>query len=673
MPTATRPRRSSLRIALALGAAALAALAAAPAEARTRTFCGVVTRSCGGHLQPVCTSGAACDPGHTSYSGSPFPITINCPWPIPDVKVSGGCYDERPDCGDCSAKGQIPCPVEAEPWCTAGCDPGLFEQFGLCSDGSISFPDAGPNETCAPGIVGCESGLQCTAALLCSHEPAREGETCDVSAPCAPGLYCQAGIPQVCKRKRTVGEGCSVFKPCAEGLSCEACFTESCNAPFQCFPNANEGAITEQQCRQLYSPVIADGITGGADALTWAGGNAVTAGASEAQAFGVAYGPNGEFGCYTSFCYGVTVDLSITAAFTSIGAYTSFDAVGGESFVNTQTAQTPFDFLSFSFSQVYERFGDGFPPVTGDLIGVEDALAVGAGANPSPFSAGSMYCETILDPVSLDPGQNATPPLVLPPLEYIVNGDFESDLYGWTCTNGGRCGWSWDSPFSPASPGAGRVRSPSAGELEDLGGIDSSCVQVQEGVPYQPSVWIKTTGGVQGSASIRWSESEDCADFFMGQPIGSSPPDGVWRKVSADLPAPEGARSAWLRAIAIRHWEDGEASTTYIDRAYIPEPGSAAAVAAAAAALGGLAARRRRNASRSDAASARSFHMTLEKRNPPSPRAASGNRLPPASDTCEDRRRPGPIPEEVERCPSHPRAACSCWLASCSLPLPPRR
>lgn len=588
-------RRSWLRTLAGVAGVALM-VAAAPAEARTRTFCGFVTRSCGGHLQPVCTSGAACDPGHTSYSGSPFPITIDCPWPVPDVKVSAGCYDERPDCGDCSAKGQIPCPQETEPWCTAGCDPGLSEQFGLCSDGTISFPDAGPNESCLPGVVGCEDGLQCTAALLCSHEPAREGETCDVSAPCGPGLYCQAGVPQVCRRKRTVGEGCSAFHPCAERLSCEACFTESCNAPFQCFPNANEGAITEQQCRALYSPVIADGVTGGGLTFTWAGGNGASAVVSESQAFGVAYGQNGEYGCFTSFCFGVNSDVEITGAFSSLGFSTDFASVGGKSFVVTEAAQTPFSLLSFSTSQVWERLSDDgvFPPVLGALNGSEDALAVGGGLNPLPITAGTLYCDTVLDAVAVDPGQNQPPPLVLPPLEQIVNPDFETDLYGWTCTNGGSCFWSWDSPFGTGAPGAGQVRSPLPGAIDDLGGIVSSCVAVQEGLPYRPSVWIRTTGGVPGAASIQWSESENCADVVMGEPIGSSPNDGVWRRVSADLVAPEGARSARLRAIALRHWESGEVSVTTIDRAYIPEPGPAAAATAAATALAGMARRRRR-------------------------------------------------------------------------------
>lgn len=567
---------------------------ASVAEARTRTFCGVVKRSCGGHLQPACTSGAACDAGHTSYSGSPFPITIDCPWPIKDVKVSSGCYDSRPSCDDCSAKGQIPCPQETSQWCTPGCDAGLDVRFGLCSDGFVSIPKSGPNESCAPGVgIDCEDGLQCTLALTCSHDPARAGETCDVKMPCASGLYCQAGVPQICRRKRTVGEGCSAFNPCAENLSCEACFTESCNAPFQCFPNANEGAITEQQCQKLYSPVIADGITGGDTTFTWAGGNGIGAVATESQAFGVAYGQNGEFGCFTALCGGIFSDVGVTGAFTSLGFYTQFDAVGGTSFVNTQTAQTPFKFLNFSTSQVFERFGNDFPPLTGDLIGTEDVLGVGAGINPSPFTAGSFYCETILDEIGVDPEENQPPPLELPPLEQIVNPDFETDLFGWRCTNGGICGWDWDSPFAPANTGSGRVTSPPLEAAATSGRLTSSCVKVQEDVPYRPSVWIRTEGAEPGTAYLLWSSSENCTGGVVGNDsLGSSPPDGVWRRLTTEVVAPAGAKTVAFNATASRSLASGAASETTIDKVYVPEPSQGLAGGVAAAVL--LALRRRR-------------------------------------------------------------------------------
>lgn len=576
----------------------LGGVLAGPADARTRTFCGVVQRACGGHLQPACTSGAACDPGFRTYSGSPFPITIDCPWPIPDVRVTSGCYDERPDCGDCSAEGQIPCPAEAEPWCTVGCDTGLEPDplTTLCADpGSIGLPDAGLNETCAPGVIACQDGLQCTLALLCSNDPAQEGETCDATAPCAPGLHCQPGVPQVCRRDRTAGEGCSAFEPCASGLSCEACFTDKCQAPFQCFPNANAGAITEQQCRELYSPVIAGGVTGGGVTLTWAGGNGVSAVASESQAFGVAYGQNGEYGCFTTLCFGVESDVAITGAFSSVGISTDFAGVGGKSFEIVETAQTPFSLLSFSTSQSWDRLSDDtvFPPVLGDLGGTEDAFAVGGGLNPWPITAGTLYCDTVLDPVTVEPGQNQPPPLGLPPLEYVVNADFDTDLFGWKCTNGGVCAWVWDSPFAPASTGAGRVTSPPEGSLSELGRIESSCVRVQEGLPYRPSVWIATTGALPGAANVLWTSSEDCAGGVVGSdPLGASPPDGVWRRLSADVVAPAGARTATLKAVAVRD-ASGAASRTSIDRAYVPEPGAAAAGSAAGVTLAGLSRRRR--------------------------------------------------------------------------------
>lgn len=596
-------RPTSLHLATFLAVSLLGAAFASPADARTRSFCsGLVKRTCGGHLQPACTSGAACNDGHTSYSGKPFPITIDCPWPLADSKVSSGCYDQRPDCGDCSADGQIPCPAEAEPWCTAGCDAGLEPDpiFGLCRvPGTFEPPTAAANESCLPGVIGCEAGLQCSLALLCSHDPAREGETCDVTAPCGSGLYCQAGVPQVCRRMRTVGEGCSAFNPCADGLSCEACFTASCNAPFQCFPNANEGAITEQQCRKLYSPVIADGITGGDATFTWSGGNGIGAVATESQAFGVAYGQNGEFGCFTALCGGIFSDVGVTGAFTSLGAYTAFDAVGGSSFVNTQNAQTPFKLLNFSTSQVFERFGDGFPPQTGDLIGTEDALGLGAGLNPSPFTAGSFYCETVLDPVIVDPNENRPPPLVLPPLEQIVNPDFETDLFGWSCTNGGSCSWSWDTPIATATTGSGRVTSPPEGAFATTGRLESSCVRVQEAVPYRAAIWAHTTGGEAGLAYLLWSSSESCVGGVVGiDPIGVSPADGTWRRLSQTFDAPPGARTVRLVADATRDGATGASSTTTIDAAYIPESGGLAAGLAAAGALAILAraGRRRRDA-----------------------------------------------------------------------------
>lgn len=581
------PGRSLSRGA-ALAGLLLAAVVALPAQARTRTFCGVVKKSCGGQLQPICTSGSPCDPGFETYTGKPFPITIDCPWPIADAKVSAGCYDTRPTCNDCSAAGQIPCPPEAEPYCTAGCDAGLEPDpiFGLCEDpGTFKPPVAEANENCAPIVLPCDTGLQCTLALVCSHEPAREGETCDATAPCDSGLFCAAGVPQVCKRRRTVGEGCSAFKPCADGLSCEACFTDKCNAPFQCFPNANQGIITEQQCRTLYSQGMSDAAADLGLATTYSAGDAAAAVASESQSVGVAYGANGEYGCFTSLCAGVSTDASVSA-FVSVGFYQDFQSLDPDTFSSVEEVSLPGNLLGYSTSQVF-LIDQSLVPY-GPPIGTEDAMSIGAGVD-LPLSVGGFYCTGPIDPVSVTPGTNDPPPSPLPALEMIVNPDFDDDLEAWICDDGGQCSWVWDAP-DPTDRGAGRVASPPEGGPTTSGRLESSCVRVQEGIAYLGAAWARTTGARAGSLDLVWSSSDTCTGDVVGSDlIDVSPPDGVWRRLSRPVMAPPGARTVRLTAEASRDPETDSPSETTIDSAYVPEPDAVAAALAAAAALAGLA------------------------------------------------------------------------------------
>jgi hypothetical protein len=152
-------------VVLSLAAAVIAAtFGGRVAEARTRTFCGVVERDCGRHLQPACSSGPACDPGYHSYSGDPFPITINCPFPIPDVTIKTGCYLTIPSCDDCGGEGQYPCPEQTEQYCTPGCDPGYRTRLDL----------------------------KC-------HRLRTVGEGCSVVNPCADGLNCDVCLLESCR------------------------------------------------------------------------------------------------------------------------------------------------------------------------------------------------------------------------------------------------------------------------------------------------------------------------------------------------------------------------------------------------------------------------------------------------------------------------------------------
>jgi len=424
-------------------------------EGRTRNFCynifnGGEDRACGGHLEPACTSGGACDAGFNSYSGSPFPKTINCPSPIADETVSVGCYDTIPTCGDCSAVGQVPCPQESSAYCTVGCDDGLVQNptTTLCERPQTPGTACGPGFPCGPGLtcdetqfkcvapamagescanpfVGCASGLSCTGALECSHSPARLGETCDIGTPCGNGLNCKPGIPQRCQQDRKLGESCGPLAPCGQGTQCELCLTGNCNSAYQCVYNANNGAITEQGCRNIYSPALHNGAKNSGLTMTYGGGNEVAAIAGESQEFGIAYSATDErYGCYTTLCYGLNADVGIEHFFT-LGLYTSYMAVDGFSFVNSQEAQLPGNLLNFATSQIFSRNQGEVIPANPELIGTADAIAIGVGPNILPFSASSMLCETVLDTIPALPDDQIT--ITIPPPQPI---ETDNTAYG---------------------------------------------------------------------------------------------------------------------------------------------------------------------------------------------------------------------------------------------------
>lgn len=398
-------------------------------EGRKRTFCGVVQQNCGGHKEVGCSSGAACDAGHTRYSGKPFPKTINCPWPLNDIKVTSGCYEEVPTCDDCGGEGQVACPEESSNYCDVGCDDGLFPEAytTICrADGDPGGP-CGPGfpcpqgfscnanfqctakaeagNSCANPFVKCAEGLVCTAGLECAHSPSRENEFCDPVNGCGEGLFCQGynngtGISVGrCKARRKIGESCSLvagLSECAEGASCEICLTENCNAPTQCFPDRSSGGLTTQQCKAMRGPYVHNWAQQVGGTLTFGKGGEVAALAGASLEVGIAYGADkNDYGCYTTLCYGLVADVGVEA-FAAVGLYESFASVDGDSFANVQEAQLPANLVNFATSQIYPVDPDsGFP--LAHLMGTADAFALGVGPNILPFSASSIYCETSLD------------------------------------------------------------------------------------------------------------------------------------------------------------------------------------------------------------------------------------------------------------------------------------
>ena len=469
------------------------------------------------------------------------------------------------------------------------CDEGLF-----CDPlaGFRCVSAAGVDQACGP-VVACEAGLQCTAAFRCAHAPARVGETCGIGTGCEEGLYCQLGLPSRCRELKKPGEGCSAFHPCVAEASCQPCLVDGCSAPLQCFPNANQGILSEQTCRTLHSPGLAKASQDIDLAMTFGIGNEAAALLGESQAIGVAYGQDGTFGCFTTLCGGINADVGIET-FASVGFYLDFGSVGGSSFANIQEAQLPGNLLNFSTSQVFARDpGELVPSSPVTLIGTEDTFSVGVGPNILPFSAASLLCETVLDTV-IAPGMPDAPAAlaVAPPV--LRNPGFAVDLAGWSCIGEGTCAHVDDGPTGAEGAGAGEVESPPPGANPGVAYLASGCTAVMPGRPYRITAYVKTFGARPGVLLASWNAGLDCdGPLVAQQALGSSPADETWRRVAAQRSAPAGAQSVRLLISAERDPASGAESTSRIDAAQIPEPAAGVRLGAALLALAGIAARRR--------------------------------------------------------------------------------
>jgi hypothetical protein len=381
--------------------------------------------------------------------------------------------------------------------------------------------------------------------------------------------------------------------PCIEGASCEACFVEGCNAPLQCFWNANEGAITENQCRTLYSPGLHKAAQDIQTTMTYAVGNGISGLLGESQSFGVAYGQDGRYGCYTTLCAGINSDIAIEH-FVAVGFQVDYEAVDGASFSNFQEVQLPGDVVNFSTSQEFEREPGQVLPLP-ELVGTEDALSIGIGAGLIPFSAGSYLCETVLDTV-IDPGLG-DPPVTLAVAPNVVgNPGFALGLGGWSCDGEGACARAEDDAFGSAGSGSGEVTSPPAGSADTQARLVSDCTAVAPRALYEISAFVKAQGARPGALSAAWNAGLDCDGASAGtETIGTAPPDGVWTRIAARRRAPPGAQSVQLYLTAERDVATNEPSVSRIDAVLIPEP---ARVVGALVALFALAALRRRSMAR---------------------------------------------------------------------------
>ncbi len=385
---------------------------------------GQSTDPCTGVGQGTCASGLVCDflgecrhspPELGEYCGTGVPciVSLGC-----SAEIAGRC-EPRDEAGEtCSGVGQGSCETglvcDANRTCRHD-PPELGEPCGTgvpciaslgCSAeiGGVCEPRDEAGETCSGvGQGSCQEGLVCDFLRVCRHDPPALNEPCGIGVPCGDGLFCQPGS-QRCRVTKTVGEGCSAFNQCRDGLSCEPCFTEGCDYPLQCFPNANEGAISQQQCLAIYSKGMHQAAKDLGLGMTWGAGNGFSAGISESQQFGVAYGPDGSYGCFTELCGGIEIDVEISH-FVCVGFGTTFTSLDGPSFQIVEEAEIA-GVVNFSTSQSFPI--TSFDPFAlGPLDGTSDCVALGISpdAGTIPFSAGAYVCETVLDTVIGAPGQ----------------------------------------------------------------------------------------------------------------------------------------------------------------------------------------------------------------------------------------------------------------------------
>lgn len=460
--------------------------------------------------------------------------------------------------------------------CEAGlfCDP--FAGFTCVDSGGIDEP-------CGP-LVPCADGLQCSLALRCSEEPAQLGQTCDVTAPCDEGLFCQPGIPQRCRALKKPGEGCSIVNPCIEGASCDPCLVEGCNAPLQCNWNTNEGAISEAVCRSLYSPDLAAAARDTGLTMTYAVGDEIAGLIGESQSFGVSYGQNDEYGCFTTLCGGLNADVSIEI-FATIGFYTEFDAVGGKSFANFQEVEI-LGVLNFGTSQVFPRIE--LLPLP-ELIGTEDSFALGVSPDLLPFSAGSFLCETVLDHVVIEPVMDGLPEVSSRPATVVANSGLRVDLEGWTCSDPDLCEWSPDDALGLMTSGSAEVRSPSASGPVDATSLAASCVSVRPGQAYELLAHVKSLGPLPGIVRALWYAGLECnGEVVRTDEVASSAPDETWRAIADVGRAPDDAQSVALEISAERDDDSGLESVSRFDFVTISETTAAVTLSSGSSSRCGL-------------------------------------------------------------------------------------
>lgn len=123
-------------------------------------------------------------------------------------------------------------------------------------------------------------------------------------------------------------------------------------------------------CIGLYDPVLARDAVASQGALTFGIGAGMASGASVGVESGVAYGENGEYGCYVQTCTGAVTSIGISA-WTALGFMNEFSQVEGNSTVTS--AGTSAGIVGASVAIVSSGT---------EIQGYQESLSLGVGVSP---------------------------------------------------------------------------------------------------------------------------------------------------------------------------------------------------------------------------------------------------------------------------------------------------
>lgn len=193
---------------------------------------------------------------------------------------------------------------------------------------------------------GCAEGLEYQAGLCydpCQDDYDGVGFVC--WQKCAPGYMDFGATCTNWSTWHTYGK--NTYTRAVHGLTATCASDEDLDAGL-CYPKCDPGfhgvgpicwadqidimSVAQSTCEAFRVPIVSELAMRSGKTVTAGVGASVSVIAQGTSEIGVAYGSNGEYGCYITACGGLSLNVSINA-YASLGTYNSFSSISGDSTV----------------------------------------------------------------------------------------------------------------------------------------------------------------------------------------------------------------------------------------------------------------------------------------------------------------------------------------------------